>query len=114
MKSGGDIMQCPECGSTNFSRNGKQKGKQNHICKECRRQFFGTYSPPAGYSDEFKRECLRMYVNGLGFRAIERMKGVHHTTIITWVKQIGELLPDAYAPGTAPEVGELDELKTLT
>jgi hypothetical protein len=24
---------------------------------------------------------------------------VHHTTIITWVKQVGELLPDAYAPG---------------
>jgi insertion element IS1 protein InsB len=76
-------MQCPECGSTNISRNGKQKGKQNHICKECIRQFFGTYSPPAGYSDEFKCECLRLYVNGLGFRAIERVKGVHHTTVIT-------------------------------
>ena len=106
-------MQCPECGSTNISKNGKQKGKQNHICKECRRQFFDTYSLPAGYSDEFKRECLRMYVNGSGFRAIERVKGVHHTTVITWVKQVGELLPDAYAPETVPEVGELDELETF-
>jgi transposase-like protein len=106
-------MQCPECGSTNTSKNGKQKGKQNHICKECRRQFFDTYSPPVGYSDEFKRECLRMYVNGSGFRAIERVKGVHHTTVITWVKQVGELLPDAYAPETVPTVGELDELETF-
>jgi transposase-like protein len=106
-------MQCPECGSTNISKNGKQKGKQNHICKECRRQFFDTYSLPAGYPDEFKRECLRMYVNGSGFRAIERVKGVHHTTVITWVKQVGELLPDAYAPETVPEVGELDELETF-
>jgi transposase-like protein len=106
-------MQCPECGSTNISKNGKQKGKQNHICKECRRQFFDTYSLPAGYSDEFKRECLRMYVNGSGFRAIERVKGVHHTTVITWVKQVGKLLPDAYAPETVPEVGELDELETF-
>jgi insertion element IS1 protein InsB len=101
-------MQCPGCGSTNISKNGKQKGKQNHICKECGRQFFDTYSPPAGYSDEFKRECLRMYVNGSGFRAIERVKAVHHTTVITWVKQVGELLPDAYAPETVPEVGELE------
>ena len=39
-----------------------------------------------------------MYVNGMGFRAIERIKGVHHTSIINWVKQVGELLPNAYAP----------------
>lgn len=46
-------------------------------------------------------------------RAIERVKGVHHTTIITWVKQIGELLPDAYQPDFVPDVGELDELETF-
>ena len=39
-----------------------------------------------------------MYVNGMGFRAIERIKGVHHTSIINWVKQVGELLPNAYVP----------------
>ncbi len=54
-----------------------------------------------------------MYVNGMGFRGIERVKGVHHTTVITWVKQVGELLPDAYDPETTPEVGELDELETF-
>jgi transposase-like protein len=25
---------------------------------------------------------LKMSVNGMGFRAIERVKGVHHTTVI--------------------------------
>jgi insertion element IS1 protein InsB len=30
-----------------------------------------------------KRECLKMYVNGMGFRGIERVKGVHHKTLIT-------------------------------
>ena len=54
-----------------------------------------------------------MYVNGMGFRAIERVTDVHHTTIINWVKQIGELLPDSYEPETTPEVGELDELETF-
>jgi hypothetical protein len=29
------------------------------------------------------------------FTAIERDKGVHHTTIIYWLKQIGSILPDA-------------------
>lgn len=54
-----------------------------------------------------------MYVNGSGFRAIERVKGVHHTTVIDWVEQVGQTLPDAYAPETMPEVGELDELETF-
>lgn len=54
-----------------------------------------------------------MYVNGMGFRGIERVKSVHHTTVITWVKQIGELLPDAYDPDVPPAVGELDELETF-
>ena len=106
-------MHCPECRSEHIRKNGKNKGKQNYICVNCSRQFITDYNSHKGYSDDFKRECLKMYVNGLGFRAIERVKGVHHTTVITWVKQIGELLPDVYDPETTPQVGELDELETF-
>jgi hypothetical protein len=106
-------MQCPECGSIHIRKNGKKKGKQNHICVDCDRQFIDVYSSPQGYSDEVKANCLKMYVNGMGFRAIERVTGVHHTTVITWVKLVGDLLPDAYEPETAPQVGELDELETF-
>ena len=76
-------------------------------------QFITDYQAYRGYPEEFKRECLKMYVNGMGLRAIERVKGVHHTTIITWIKEVGELLPNAYDPETIPEVGELDELETF-
>ncbi len=61
------------------------------------------------FTDEVRRECLKMYVNGMGFRGIERVKGVHHTTVINWVKQVGKKLPDAYAPEGISEVGELDD-----
>jgi hypothetical protein len=54
-----------------------------------------------------------MYTNGMGFRAIERVKGVHHTTVIHWLKQVGKHLPVAYAPEAVPDVGELDELETF-
>jgi len=36
-------------------------------------------------------------------RAIERVKGVDYTTIIQWVKLVGELLPDAYNPTVIPQ-----------
>ncbi len=85
----------------------------HHICVVCGRQFIEVYAPPQGYSDEVKAHCLKMYVNGIGFRGIERVTGVHHTTVIYWVKLVGEDLPDAYQPDSIPEVGELDELETF-
>ncbi len=107
-------MQCPECQSTHVNKNGQKTGKQNYICVGCGRQFIDCYHPYKGYSEKVKRECLKIYVNGRGFRASERIKGVHHTSIINyWVKQVGELLPDAYEPDTISLVGELDELETF-
>lgn len=106
-------MECPECKSRHIRKNGKRRGKQNYICVDCSRQFIDHYTPVQGYSDEVKRECLKLSVNGMGFRAIERVKGVHHTTVIYWLKQVGQLLPDAYEPETPPQVGELDELETF-
>ena len=50
-----------------------KKGKQNHLCVDCGRQFIDKYEEYRGYSDEVKRMCLKMYVNGMGFRAIERV-----------------------------------------
>jgi transposase len=54
-----------------------------------------------------------MYVNGMGFRAIERVTGVHNTTVMDWVKKVEEILPDYYNPEQTPVVGELDELETF-
>jgi transposase-like protein len=86
-------MQCPECGSSHIRKNGKMRGKQNHICVDCHRQFIDAYTPAQGYSDEVKAQCLKTYVNGMGFRGIERVIGVHHTTVITWVRQVGNSYP---------------------
>ena len=105
--------KCPECKSTNIRKNGIKRGKQNHICYDCRRQFVIHNDAPPSYSDEIKQDCLKMDVNGMGFRAIERVKGVHHTTIINWVRIVGTPLPNDYEPDQIPQVGELDELKTF-
>ena len=49
----------------------------------------------------------------MGFRGIERSTGVHHTTVINWVRQAGESVPNTARPDTIPDVGELDELETF-
>ena len=104
---------CPECRVGHVTKNGfNRQRKQQYLCHDCGRQFITNYDSHRGYSDEFKREYLRMYVNGSGLRQIERVKGVHHTTVMLWVREVGEHLPDAYDPEQTPEVGECDELQT--
>ena len=49
----------------------------------------------------------------MGLRSIERVVGVAHTTVITWIEQVGTCLPDTYDPDEIPQVGELDELETF-
>jgi IS1 family transposase len=51
-----------------------------------------------------------MYLNGMGFRGIERVTGISHTTIINWVRESGEELPRDEED--EPELAELDELQT--
>lgn len=54
-----------------------------------------------------------MYVNGSGFRAIEPVKKVHHTTVINWVKEIGNRLPDTPEKDEIPEITQIDEWETF-
>ncbi len=62
---------------------------------------------PQGYVDEVK-ECLKMYVNDMRFRDIKRLLGVHHTTVVNWIKVA---TPVSNTPEVAeiPEVTQLDE-----
>ena len=46
-------------------------------------------SKPYGYSIEVKRKALKYYLEGIGFRRIERLLGMSHVTVINWVKKAG-------------------------
>ena len=104
-------MQCPKCSCNRVSKNGRHRGKQRYKCVQCGRQFLEGCKP-RGYDHKIKEKCLSMYVNGMGFRAIEMVMGVHHTTVISWVKQIGHKLDTAPPVKEIPEITQIDELQT--
>jgi transposase-like protein len=85
---------------------------QYYVCKDCHKQF-PAYHHPQGYSQDVKRLCLTMYLNGMGFRAIERVTGINHNTVINWVKQSATRLPDAPEIQNIPTVAQLDESQTF-
>jgi len=53
-----------------------------------------------------------MYLNGMGFRGIERVTEIHHTTIIDWVREAEAELSEDEEADTV-KVAELDELQTF-
>ena len=73
-------MKCPESGGEHIRKNGHRQHKQNYICVGCGRQFLTDYELK-GYSDDVKRLCLKMYVNGIGGRGISRVTEIAHTTM---------------------------------
>ena len=105
-------MKCPQCNSTQTAKNGHRRGRQCYKCKQCGRQFLESYRPWA-YSDEVKQLCIKMYLNGMGLRGIERVTEIHHTTVMHWIREAGHQLPDAPESEEIPEVTDLDELQTF-
>jgi len=108
-------MKCPYCQSQKTHKYGRQRGKQRFKCNLCKRQFVEVLTP-LGYKENIKEQCLKMYLNGIGFRAIQRIMGVHHTTIIKWVKELGKKAEKEYNEDGGqeiPEITQIDELQTF-
>ena len=40
-------MECTKCKSTNVVKNGRYKGKQRYICRDCNREFTEGIKPPS-------------------------------------------------------------------
>ena len=105
-------MKCPKCNSEKVVKNGCRRQKQCYKCRGCGRQF--VESPiERSYPPEVRQLCLKMYLNGMGLRGIERVTEIHHTTVINWIKEAGIELPDAPEAEEIPEITEIDELQTF-
>lgn len=78
--------------------------------------FGQSYTPrpkPHGYTDGIRKQALKLYMDGLNFRRIARILGVHHQSLINWVHAATDRLPDSSATPAMSETVELDELYTF-
>jgi transposase-like protein len=105
-------MKCPKCSSERINKNGHHHSKQN----------FGGIPVVVNLSNLMSQKatrmissllCLKMYLNGMGFRGIERVTGINHNTIINWVRIAALALPELPEGDEIPEITELDELQTF-
>ncbi|MFN3850590.1 MAG: hypothetical protein ACK4NY_14240 [Spirosomataceae bacterium] len=77
---------CPQCDSTNISRNGIIKERQRFKCKECGYNF--TVEKIGKSIDSYYViKALQLFVEGVSYREIERLLGVSHVSVMNWVKK---------------------------
>lgn len=85
------MKECRFCFSSNIIKNGIVYGKQQIKCKDCKKNF-REYKPK--YDKEITIKIIKSYLNGMGFRAIERVFNIPNTLVLYWVKKLGKKLEE--------------------
>ena len=106
-------MHCVRCGSVEYFKNGKMRGKQRYKCKDCGYNFTNTHG--RGYPPELRIQALKLYTENVGIRSIGRLLGVNPSTVVHWVRDEGQSLMQQLkhslpASLDAMDIIEIDEM----
>ena len=99
-------MHCPKCGKDKKVKNGIKYGKQRYKCKGCGCHF--TQSKLRGASLETRLQALGLYLEGMGFRAIGRTMGVSNTTVLNWIRTLGQVIKRHIDSNLADDIRHVD------
>jgi len=84
------------------------RGKQRYRCKNCNYRF--TVERRSSEKPlELKQKALRLYLEGMGIRAIGRVLNINFVTVYYWIRKFGESIEFKDYPDV-PGVVELDEI----
>jgi transposase-like protein len=102
-------MKCPKCACAEAVKNGVVLQKQRYKCKNCGCNYTQETRHRTGRRTRLK--CIKLYLEGVGFRGIARLTGVSHVIVQRWVRELGasieRLRPVA---GGHVNVMEIDEM----
>lgn len=80
-------------------------------CEGCHRYF--TPNPkPNGYDAALREQALKLYLEGMSFRAVGRHLGINYGSVVNWVNAHHETLPERVEDQTPTDTVEVDELFT--
>ncbi len=78
------MTSCPKCQTEQCSKDGIVKGRQRYRGKSCGYRHTVAYK---GHREAVKCQALAMYLEGLGFRPIGRLRNGSHVAVYQWIKQ---------------------------
>jgi IS1 family transposase/transposase-like protein len=83
-------LLCPNCQNANIVKNGEKSygNKQNHLCKDCGRQFIAEHELDYRGCERRIFECVkRAFVRGCGIRDIAEIFGISTDTVLSFLKR---------------------------
>jgi transposase-like protein len=99
-------MICKICGSDKLINNGKRKGVQCYLCKNCKHQFTSEFGR---HTDKDVNMAVSLYSLGLSFRTIAALFYLSPPTILRWIRSYAEEHYEKPLP-QGDIVVELDEM----
>ena len=77
---------CQKCQQKNVVKSGIVNERQRFLCKDCH-YYFTVKKLGKQIDSYFVTKALQLYLEGLSYREIERIIGVSHVTISSWIKK---------------------------
>lgn len=77
---------CPKCKEKNVVKSGVINNRQRFLCKDCNYNFT-VKKLGKQIDDYYVTKALQLYLEGLSYREIERIIGVSHNTVSSWIKK---------------------------
>ena len=77
---------CPKCQQHNVVKSGIVKERQRFRCRDCN-YYFTVKKLGKQIDDYYVTKALQLYLEGLSFREIERILGISHVTVSSWIKK---------------------------
>ena len=112
------IITCKFCGKSHYKKYGFLGNKQKYKCKECGKVFV-IGDNREKYSYDKKLKVIRMYLEGVGIRSIERLEHISTPLILKWIKGVSKIIKNKLINTEVPdkleniEILEIDEITDI-
>ncbi len=100
---------CPKCQQQNVIKSGIVKERQRFRCRDCN-YYFTVKKLGKQIDDYYVTKALQLYLEGLSYREIERILGISHVTISSWIKKYNITRPPHSEFHTTYKVFKQNEL----
>lgn len=89
-------LKCKYCGSNRVNKRDKQKynGKQRYLCRDCGKIWTEGKDERIKYTEEKRERVIRLYLENVGIRSIERLENVSTPLILKWIKSMGKRIKE--------------------
>ena len=83
------MIRCKKCGSEKYVKNGKARGDQKYLCKECGCNFIEGDRRTNEKIQARKAMCIMFYATGrMSINKIAKMFNMYWSLVYRWIKKL--------------------------